>query len=247
MGPQLLALSMAETRLFIRDRSALFWSFVFPALMLFLFGSLLGNDVHPEFGNRGFIDVFVPGLIAIAILSTAFFSIAAALVDYRERGVLRTLSVTPLAPTTFISAHILTNYVLLGVVVLVLLVLAQIGYGARAASIGTLAAAFTLGTVSFFAQAFIVASLVRSARTATAIAMVCQASMMSLSGAIMPVEVFSERVQLVSRFIPLTYVVELLRDAWAGQSMSASLVEIGVLAACGAAGLIVAARYFRWE
>ena len=71
--------------------------------------------------------------------------------------------------------------------------------------------------------------------------------MVFISGATWPLEFLPQAVQNVARFIPLTYVVALLKGLWFGESWGEHLTDVAVLGATLAVGVIVAARTFRWE
>ena len=94
---------------------------------------------------------------------------------------------------------------------------------------------------------YLIASLAPGARSAQVIGMLVFYPMMFLSGSGMPLEIMPESVQRISTFLPMTYMVRLLRGLWFGESWGDYLIEVavlvGVLVVCGA----LAARFFRWE
>ena len=78
-------------------------------------------------------------------------------------------------------------------------------------------AGFILCSLSFFGIGFILAGIMPTARTAQVVAMVLLYPMLFLSGAAFPRELMPAAVQKVSAFLPLTYVVNLLRGLWIGE------------------------------
>ena len=108
-------------------------------------------------------------------------------------------------------------------------------------------AGFVLSCLSFFGIGFILAGTMPTARTAQVSGMVLLYPMMFLSGAFFPVELLPAAVQKVSAFMPLTYVVNLLRGLWSGQPWGDHLLDVGVLAGMLVLGLIVSVKAFRWE
>lgn len=56
-----------------------------------------------------------------------------------------------------------------------------------------------------------------------------------------------QSVRSVSRFIPLTHVVTLMRGLWAGESWGKHLTEAAVLGGVLLVGMLLSARFFRWE
>ena len=81
---------------------------------------------------------------------------------------------------------------------------------------------FILGSLSFFGIGFILAGIMPTARTAQVVAMVLLYPMLIFSGAAWPRELMPAAVQKVSTFLPLTYVVNLLRGLWTGAALGRS-------------------------
>jgi ABC-2 type transport system permease protein len=87
----------------------------------------------------------------------------------------------------------------------------------------------------------------RTARSAWVAGTVLMYPMMLLSGAFFTVDIMPAIVKKVSAFMPLTYVVNLLRGLWMGQPWGDLLLEVGVLAGMLLVGIVVSVKTFRWE
>ena len=111
----------------------------------------------------------------------------------------------------------------------------------------SLLAGFVLGSLSFFGIGFILAGIMPTARTAQIVAMVLLYPMLILSGAAWPRELMPAAIQKVAAFVPLTYVVNLLRGLWIGESWGAHLLDVGVLVGMLVLGIVVSVKTFRWE
>lgn len=96
---QARSMTKTELKLYLRDPMAVFFTLLFPLMMLFLFGSIFGNESDPDLGGRGSVDVSVPGYIAITIATNAIMGLPINLATYRAGGVLRRFRATPLAPS----------------------------------------------------------------------------------------------------------------------------------------------------
>jgi ABC-2 type transport system permease protein len=241
-------LTRIETLLYLREPMATFFTLVFPLLLLFLFGSIYGNKPTPFFGGRGSVDVSTPAYMAIIIGSTALMSIPIRICGYRERGVLRRFRATPLQPGAVIFAEIAIHYVmtLLGAVLLVVAArfVYHLNFGGNAALVFL---AFTLGTLSFFAGGFLLASLAPTSRVAYIVGMVLYFPNLFLSGATFPKEMFPESIRSIAQFIPMTHVVSLLQGLWFGEPWGRYLTATLVLGGLLVAGAAVSALTFRWE
>jgi ABC-2 type transport system permease protein len=106
---------------------------------------------------------------------------------------------------------------------------------------------FILGSLSFFGIGFILAGTLPTARTAQIVAMVLMYPMLILSGAAWPRELMPATVQKISAFVPLTYVVNLLRGLWIGQPWGDHLLDVAVLVGMLVLGVIISVKTFRWE
>jgi ABC-2 type transport system permease protein len=108
-------------------------------------------------------------------------------------------------------------------------------------------AGFVLCCLSFFAIGFILASLLSTGRTAQVVGLVILYPMLFLSGAGFPRELLPETIKKVSTFLPLTYVVNLLRGLWVGETWSQHSTDVIVLVAFLVLGVLISAKTFRWE
>ncbi|MBI3872622.1 MAG: ABC transporter permease [candidate division Zixibacteria bacterium] len=237
-----------EFKLFLREPMAAFFTLAFPLLLLFVFGSAFGNEPTQRYGGYGYVDIAVPAFSAMIIATSGIFGIGITLATYRETGILRRFHLTPLRPIAVLNAQTFVIFAMSGLGMILLAICGKLAYGLRSPENWlSVAAAFTLGSASFFALGFVVAGLVPTARTAHIVGMVLFYPMLFLSGAAFPRELLPEAVRRFAVILPLTHVVSLLRGTWAGDPWSSHLAEVGVLVAMIAAGIAISARTFRWE
>jgi ABC-2 type transport system permease protein len=242
-------LIFVQTKLFLREPAAFFFTLVFPALLLVLFGSIFGNTPDPRLHSTlGYIDYEVPGLAAVIIATVALMSIPISVAGDREKQILRRYRATPLRPSIYLMA---TNCVYFGMALLgmfILIVVAKVFFGLRFEG-GWLSVmgGFTLSALAFFSVGYVVASLSPTARVAQVIGQLVFFPLMFLSGAAFPAQIMPGNVRRVSEALPLTYVVRLLQGLWSGDSWGKHLTEVGILVAMALVGTIVSSRTFRWD
>jgi ABC-2 type transport system permease protein len=241
-------LTWAEAKLFLREPMAAFFTLAFPLMMLFLFGSIYGNEPTPFFGGYGSVDISVPAYTAMIIATSGLLGLSIVISSYRERGILRRLKATPLRPYTILSAQVIVIFAMTALGMGILILAGKSVYGLRfAGNLFNVAGAFILGSMSFFALGFVIAGLMPTARTAQVVAMVLFYPMLFLSGAAIPREVMPETIRRYAEVLPLTHVVSLLRGLWVGESWGQHLTEVGALIAMTVIGIIISAKTFRWE
>ncbi len=244
----LIRLTITNLKLYIREPVSVFFTLAFAPLLVVLFGAMYGNDPSPLFSGYGSMDISMPAYTALILGSVGILGIPIHVGSLREQGVLRRYRTTPMHPLTYITADVITNLImtLLGMALLVLV--GWLLYSVRfEGQVLNVIGALLLGGLSMFAFGYLIAGLAPGARAAQVIGMVIFYPMMFLSGAGIPLEIMPESVRKISDFLPLTYVVKLLRGLWFGGNWGEQLLEVavlvGVLVLCGA----LTARFFRWE
>ncbi len=241
-------LTLVQSKLYLREPIGAFFTLLFAPLVLILFGFIYGNDPMPMLDGRGSMDVSVPAYTGMIIGSVGLLSVPIATAARREAGVLRRFRATPLRPVVYLAADVLVYLAMTLLGILLLFLVGKVAYNVRFdGEPFSVLAGITLGTCTFLAVGYILAGLAPSARLAQVVGMVIFYPMMFLSGASIPLEMMPEGVQTFSRYIPLTYVVALLKGLWFGGGWGEYLLEVGVLLGLLAAGVLIAARVFRWE
>jgi ABC-2 type transport system permease protein len=241
-------LIVVELKLYLREPAATFFTIIFAPMLLLLFGTIYGNKPNPFFGGKGMVDVSVPAYIALIIISVGFMGIPVATAANREAGVLRRFRMTPLRPAAYILSNISSYYVMTTFGVVALVFVGKAVYGMKfEGNVFSAWAGFTLGSLAFCSLGYLIAGVASTARIAQAVGMVATFPMMFLSGSAIPLEVLPQSVRSVSRFIPLTHVVTLMRGLWAGESWGKHMTELAVLGGVLVIGIILSARFFRWE
>jgi ABC-2 type transport system permease protein len=237
-----------EFKLFLREPVGAFFTLVFPLMMLFLFGSIYGNTPTPIFNNRGTIDISIPAYTAMIIATTGLMSLTITLAANRENGVLRRLRTTPVSPFVILAAQVVVMFVMTSLGMLLLILAGKLVYHMRfEGNVLSVIAGFILCCLSFYSLGFILASLMPTARTAQVVGMVLLYPMLFLSGAGFPSELLPATIKKVATFLPLTYVVNLLRGLWIGEAWSQHVNDVIVLAAMMVVGVVISFKTFRWE
>jgi ABC-2 type transport system permease protein len=244
----LLKMTWMEAKLFLREPMGAFFTLVFPLMYLLLFGIISGNEPTPQFGGLRTIDASIPGLTAVIICIVGLMSITMTMSTYRENGILRRLRTTPVSPLVVLVAQVIVVFTMTALGMLLLVIAGTLVYHVRfEGNAFSVLAGFVLSSLSFFSLGFILAGIMPTVRSAWVVGMVLLYPMMLLSGAFFTVELLPAAVQKVSAFIPLTYVVNLLRGLWTGDPWGKHLLDVGVLAGMLVLGIIVSVKTFRWE
>lgn len=234
----LLAQVAVEQRIFWRNRSGVFFTFVFPLLLLGFFATF--TEPH----------VLLPGVAALVVVSTTFQALAIALAFHREQGVLKRLLATPLPPAVLISGKLASSALvaLLEVGIVVALAIGVFGLALPQDPLLFLLALLA-GTFAFSALGVAVASAIAHGESAPAVTNAIYLPLLFVSGVFYELEAMPRFLQLVAQAFPLAHLVSLLRDGWFGGTAGAAetLMPLAALLAWGAAGTAWSLRRFRWE
>ena len=236
-----------EWRRVLRFFPAVFFALAFPVMMLVLFGSIFGNEPTDFFDGLGTVDVTVPAYMGLVIAVTGLTSLPLTMAEYRDKGVLRRLLVTPASPMTLLLAQFVVN-VVLTVVGLVLLVLVGVVFFDlhMAANWAAFVPLLLLVLGSTFSIGFLIAAWAPNERTATSVAMLVYFPMIFLSGATFPLEMMPEGVRSGAKVLPLTWGVDLLQGAWIEGAAVNWVLGIAILAGTAVVCSLLSARFFRW-
>ena len=158
------------------------------------------------------------------------------------------LRATPLRPHTILTAHVLVK-LLLTALTLALLMAAGKRYYPVGLSfpIAAFALALLFSTFSILSIGFVIASLVPTARFAQPIATVILYPMLGLCGLFVPIDSLPPAMQALSRVVPLTYAVSLLKGIFSGDSWAAHTGDVAALVVVFVVCTALSAKVFRWE
>jgi ABC-2 type transport system permease protein len=241
-------LALVQTKLYVREPMAAFFTLAFGPSLLILLGLIFGNEPNPMTGGLGYLDLAVPGYMAMVIAIVGLTAVPIGSATRREAGVLRRFSATPLRPLTYFLTDVLAPFAMTLLGLLLLFLVGTVGFKVQfEGNLLSLLAGICLGACAFFALGYALVGLVPSTRAVVLIGNVVLYPLVIFSGATVPLEVMPEAVQTISRFLPLTHLVALLRGLWFGEAWGNYLTEAAVLAGVAIVGTLIVARTFRWE
>jgi ABC-2 type transport system permease protein len=235
----------AQQLVFWRSREAALFIFLFPLLLFVLLGSIYNGTIYGVPAPQALL----AGLIGYGCANTAFAGLAIQLVVRRELGILKRLRATPLPARTYVAATLTSTLVVFVIQTIALFVIGRLFYGTPFPSgIGSLILAIVLGAVAFAALGVAAASLIRSAEGSSAVVNFILLPMAFLTGSFGPTRHYPAFLRAVGAVLPLKYFIEIMNAVYLrGHAIWTKPAAIGVLAAWGATGLVVAALKFRWE
>lgn len=241
LGRMIGAQAAFETKMLLRNGEQLLLTVVIPALLLVLFSTVSVVDT----GAGEAVDFLTPGVLALAVMSTAFTGQAIGTGFERRYGVLKRLGATPLprwALMTAKTASVLFTEVLQ--IALLTVIAFALGWSPHGNPFAVLVL-LLLGTAAFSGLGLLMAGTLRAEATLAAANLVFLLLLIG-GGVIVPLEKFPAAGQDVLRLLPISALSDGLRDVLQhGTAMPWG--DLGILAGWTVLGLGAAGRFFRWE
>jgi ABC-2 type transport system permease protein len=232
-----------ERRLFWRNPSAAFFNFLLPLIFLALFGAI----VH---GHQGELDVIVPGIAGMSVMSTTFTALAYNLTFLREQGVLKRMRGTPL-PSGIYLGGLALNAVTNTAIQIVIVVLAGrglFGIGWPAHPI-TLAVFVIAGVACFALLGVALSHAIPNFESAPAVINGVFVPVILVSGVFFDVKHVPGFLRDIAQALPLEPLINGLSGGLVhGRGgLTHHLTALAVIGVWGALGVVLAVRGFSWD
>lgn len=194
-----------EQRAFWRNRRRAIASFAFPLMFLVIFGGLLnGKQVTIDGHKTAFINFYVPGIIAYAVMVIGFTNMAMSIALLRSEGILKRMRATPMPWTLYLAGIVLSTVLTIIVAVVLLLAIGVAFYKAqvRAEAVPGLVVTVALGTVCFTALGIAVSRFIPKPDSGMPVLMFIVLPLSFISDVFFPLEGKSALVQ-IGKVFPL--------------------------------------------
>ncbi len=229
---------------FWRNPQSAFFTFLFPVVIIVIFGALFGGGPGSSyFYGLSALQYYVPTIAAVSVLGSCYSQLAVVLAMRRQDGTLKRVRATPLPAWTYFLG-LLAHCVLVSVVDVALIVGVGHLFGVPFPTHWlAIAVTLVLGAASFCALGVAVASLIRNSEAAPAVVQLVLFPLVFISGTYMPIH--SDVLNRISGALPVRPFNQSLLGPFT-QHTGLDWKNLGVLLAWGAAGALIAIRRFRW-
>lgn len=231
-----------ERRMFWRNPSAAFFNFLLPLLFLAFFGAIFSSSQED-------LDVIVPGIAGMSVMSTTFSAFAFQLTFLREQGILKRMRGTPLPSTSYIAGLSLSAVTNTLIQVAIITLSGKLFFGIEWPKDWTELIVFVfLGASCFAVLGFALAAVIPNFASAPAYVNAVFLPMIFISGVFYDANNAPGFLRELANVMPLKHLIDGLSSAMVtGKSFSSLWVALTVVAAWGAAGLLFTLRRFRWD
>jgi ABC-2 type transport system permease protein len=196
-----------------------------------------------------FMDVFAPGILAMSLMNSGIIGLATAFVNYRERGILRRIRVTPFPLTSFILARVISQLIVAGLQAVILIGMAWALFDLHLRGNPFLILlSIVAGALAFLAIGFAISGIAPNAETAASYANLITFPMLFLSGIFFSMENAPAWLRPITTVLPLPYLVDALREPMTlGNGLEAIWQDLAVLLLTFVVAMAIAVRFFRWD
>ena len=194
-----------------------------------------------------FIEFFIPGIIAMAVMTLSLFGTVDSDTELRQKGIIRKLSTTPISRTDWILSNILYHFILAVVSTIAMLLVSYAVFSVSLHIDAWLLAFILLDVFAFVGVGMILTRFVKEAQSAAAAANAISYPLMFLSGSFFPIELMPGFLQKFARMLPLFYVNEGLRAAMVFEDNMAALRCATIIGVFAAVVFILGILATKWE
>jgi len=250
-----LAMTRAEFRLFRREPFSVVFVLVFPLMMMMLLAAVFGNkqaDAHKIQNGmlmwRGVTpaNYYTAASVAGIVAALGLLTLPISLASYRERGILRRFHASSVSASTLVSAILTLALVTFVAGTIVMAVVARLVYHAMLPQnvLGVIVALLA-GTAAFGAIGLLLATVIRTSRSAQGIGLLLFFALWLISGTAPPRAVLPASLRDVGGLLPLSHLVTAIQNPWFGFGWSGT--DLAVLAAWAVVAGLPALWLFRWD
>lgn len=254
----LLKCTIVEAKLFLREPLSVAFGLLFPSALLLGLGAIPAlRQPSPDFDGARFVDLWAPTALVVTLAMLGLQHIPSVVATYRENGILRRLSTTPVHPGKMLAAQLIVAFIAAAISAALLVFSGRLLLDVPLPRYPLgFVAAFVVGFIAVLAIGTLIAAVAPNARVANGVALVVSMVVMFVGGVYLPRFFLPEFLIRLGDYTPPG--VQALLDAWSGDAaVSAAvgvadagppqLLQLGIMALIAVAVGGLAARLFRWE
>jgi ABC-type multidrug transport system permease subunit len=206
------------------------------------------NELIHEKGAR-YIDFVVPGLLGMNLMGSAIWGMGFAIVDARQKKLLKRLVASPMPRWQYMASFILSRFAMLVIEVIVFVGFARLAFGVPLrGSLWDLALLCLITSLAFSALGLLIASRAKTMEAASGLMNLVMLPMWILSGVFFSASRFPAVIQPFVQALPLTAAIDALRsNMLQGIGLNHLMAPVMVLLAWLVVPFAVTLKIFRWR
>jgi ABC-2 type transport system permease protein len=237
---------------FFRNGQSRFFTLALPVLFLVIFATVFGNEDVRILGS-GVVKqttYYVPGIVALGVISAGMVNLVISVVIQRESGVLKRRRATPVPAWVLIAGRALTATVVSALIAAILIAVGALAYGVELPlrHVPAVVLAVVVGALSFCCIGYALVSVVGSEDAAQPIIQAVTLPLYFISGVFFPEDQIPKALLSIADLFPVRHLQQALLAAFdpARGDSAIELGHLGIIALWGVAALAFAVRRFSW-
>jgi ABC-2 type transport system permease protein len=194
-----------------------------------------------------YIDFFIPGVIALTTMTTTAFWMVSVMTRYRNNGIFKKLTTTPITRAEWLASQILWQLVVVFISVGVIMIVGMLAFNSHMTLNAVAIATIILSSAAFSSMGMIIARFIHDEESASAAANAITFPMMFLAGIFFPASQFPSWLASVANILPLTYVGNALRDSMVYNNMTSAINNMLVVAVFAVILFIAGVFLSKWK
>ena len=197
-----------------------------------------------RFGN---VDLYVPGITAAFIMTNGIIALTATNTEFKRRGIIKRLSITPLTKLDWIIGNVLSQTLLNLMLAGIMIGAGWLLFNVRIIPDFLTIVMILLGSIMFSGIGMILSGFIKDVEAASAIGNAIAFPMMFLSGTYFPIELMPSYIQTISKVLPLTYFSEGLKYSMLYKYPEGVYFNMAIVAVLAGVFIIIGALVTRWK
>jgi ABC-2 type transport system permease protein len=193
------------------------------------------------------VDYYLPGLIGAFVMSTTVIGITSQNTEFRKRGIIKRLSLTPLSRLEWIVGSVLAQTVLAFILTLMMFAVGWAVLGVTAVPNLLVVAMVIAGAIQFSGLGMLIAGLIKDIESANAASNAIVLPMMFLSGAFFPLDAAPEFIRIISNLLPLKYLIDGLRFGLISGFPEGAIISLAITSGLAAVFVIIGSITTKWH
>ncbi len=193
------------------------------------------------------IDFYLPGVISAFIMTNGIIGVTTNTTEFKRRGIIKRLSITPLGKIEWILGNVLSQTLLNIMLTAIIIVVGWLVFNVQAIPDAVSIFLIFIGSVLFSGIGMLLSGLIKDVEAASAVGNAIAFPMMFLSGAYWPIEFMPAYMQSIAKILPLTYFSEGLRYSMIYKYTEGIIFNTAVVSALAVVFIIIGSIVTRWK
>lgn len=193
------------------------------------------------------VDLYVPGITAAFIMTNGIIALTANTTEFKRRGIIKRLSITPLTKLDWILGNVLSQTLLNLMLAGIMIGMGWLIFNVRIVPDVLTIIMILLGSIMFSGIGMILSGFIKDVEAASAVGNAIAFPMMFLSGTYFPLEFMPSYIQTISKVLPLTYFSEGLKYSMLYKYPEGIYTNMAIIAVLAVVFIIIGTLVTRWK